>query len=114
MVNEIIISAPLFEYPVERLIAIIIGLGMFIHFHMMANFAHEKSPWCIAIVMGCVGGSAVGLIVSGLIGNINYIYQFGMGSAASILALWLLLWYKGLHVKDFLDREYGHEKVEQQ
>lgn len=107
MVNEIVMGAPFIEYPVERLIAIVIGLGMFIHFHMMANFAHEKSPWRVGILLGLVGGSAVGLIVSGLIGNMEYISRFGMGSAASILALWLLLWYKGLHVKDFLDRKYG-------
>lgn len=99
-----IVFVPFF---IERFCAFFIGVGLFFHFYEMANFAHPKSPWDVCIVLACIAFSSICMTVSAMVGNMAYMWNFSLGSAGSVLAMWLLLWYKGLHVSEFLQREYG-------
>ena len=104
LVFDGIVFVPFF---IERFCAFFIGIGLFFHFLEMANFAHPKSPMCVGITLASIGFSSVGLTISAVAGNMGYLWNFALGSAGAVLALWLLLWYKGLHVSEFLQREYG-------
>lgn len=107
MINEVVMGAEFIQYPIERLIGFFVGIGLFFHFLEMANFAHPKSPWCIGIALFAVAFSAIGLAVSALACNMQYMWNFSMASSASVLGLWLMLWHGGLHVSDFLSKKYG-------
>lgn len=74
---------------------------------LLATFATPKGPWILGILLGAVGGCATVLFISALIGNIQVMQDFSLGSVGSVLALWLWLWHNGLHVNEFIERKYG-------
>lgn len=109
MMDEVFNGIVFVPFFLERFCAFFIGIGLFFHFLQMANFAHTKSPWCFGIALASVAFSSIGLAVSALVGNMPYMWNFGLGSAGSVLGLWLMLWYKGLHVNEFLEKKYGKQ-----
>ena len=109
MINEVVMGVEFIPYPYERISALMIGIGLFFHFLQMANFANPKSPWCFCIALASVAFSAIGLAMSAIVGNMSYMWNFGLGSAGAVLGLWLMLWYNGLHVNEFLESKYGKE-----
>jgi hypothetical protein len=107
MINEVLIAWEPVPYIFERAAAILIGFGMFFHFLQMSNFANEKTPWCIAFMLGLIGFTSVALVFSALAGNMKDMWHFALASTGSVLVLWLWLWHKGLHVNEFLNKKYG-------
>lgn len=94
---------------IMRVLAVVIGSVMLVHFLFMANFANPKSPIVVGVLLGMIAGSGAGLTISGINGDIGYMWMFSLISAGSILVLWLWLWAKGMHVCDFLNQKYGRD-----
>ena len=92
----------------ERGLVAITGIGMFLHFICMAAAAPPKSPHIIMVFLMTIAFCAMGMFFSAVIGNVDVMWKLLLGGITSMFFFWLWLWYHGLHVKDFLDKKYGH------
>lgn len=90
----------------ERLFVGLIGIGMFIHFICMAAAAPTKSPNIVLAFFMAIVFSSVGMFICAVIGNIDAMWALLISGMGSMFLFWLWLWYRGLHVKDFLDKKY--------
>lgn len=109
--NEIIITwaSILPSMFLERLFVGLIGAGMFAHFLCMAAAAPVKSPAIVMAFLMVIVGSSIGMFVCAVTGQIDQMWTLLISGLASMFLFWLWLWFKGMHVKDFLDKMYGHQ-----
>ncbi len=107
--NEILVTwqALLPDYFFHRMIVFIIGLGMFIHFLCMATAAPEGSPRTVGVFLMFIAGSAISMALTALFGELGTLFKTIVFAVGSMFAFWLWLWFKGLHVKEFLADKYG-------
>jgi hypothetical protein len=97
------------ELFIERLFVALIGIGMFSHFICMAAAAPVKSPNIVMVFLMTIVGSSIGMFVCAITGQIGEMWALMLSGFASMFLFWLWLWAKGMHVKDFLDKKYGHQ-----
>lgn len=92
----------------ERSLVALTGIGMFAHFICMAAAAPTKSPHAVFVFLMVIVFSSVGMFFTAISGQVNTMWTLLLIGIASMFLFWLWLWHQGMHVKDFLDKKYGH------
>lgn len=92
----------------ERTLIALTGIGMFAHFICMAAAAPVKSPHAVFVFLVAIVFSSVGMFFTAISGQVETMMVLLLSGISSMFLFWLWLWYKGMHVKDFLDKKYGH------
>lgn len=107
--NEVVITWCMLlpEMFFERVLVVIGGAGMFIHFLCMTSAAPKAKPIVFSIFQIWLAFSLVGMAASAVSGNIDSMWKLLMSSFAAIVFFYLWLWANGMHVKDFLVQKYG-------
>jgi len=73
----------------------------------MAAAAPVKSPNIVMAFFMTIVFSSAGMIAAAIIGQVDSMRALLISGLGSMFLFWLWLWYKGLHVKDFLEKKYG-------
>jgi len=93
----------------HRALVFLIGAGMFAHFMCMATAAPEKSPRAVMIFIMLIVGSSAGMMAAAFHGEMRTLLDSILIAIGSMFSFWLWLWFRGMHVKDFLEDKYGNE-----
>lgn len=93
----------------ERMFVGLIGFGMFAHFICMAAAAPTKSPNIVMAFFMAIVFSSAGMMAAAITGQTDAMWALLISGMGSMFLFWLWLWYQGMHVKDFLDKKYGHQ-----
>lgn len=83
-------------------VLVVTGLGVAVHFHLMANFLTKAPKWIpfVLAFTSAVGG--IGMIISGLFGGLLYALLFSLAANIGILSVIFALWFYGVEVsKEF-------------
>lgn len=85
-----------------RLLALIVGSFIVVHFFCMSGFMHPKSSWTSIAIVASNAGSGAGLIIGALIGSVEFLMVAGIVSATALTTLQMWLWWRGMHISEFL------------
>lgn len=86
----------------ERIITVLIGAAIFVHFILMSGFCQQKCSNIAGTFLVLICASATGMIAFSLAGQLDSMRTFTMAAGGLMVVFWIWLWYKGLHISEFV------------